>query len=80
MANFKCFGMFNSCDNNIDNSVTDISSQDNDVNITDSFNHVTVPGQICGNCVESTSINDTSTCTIGDTDISNGSPSTLGLS
>lgn len=68
---FKCIAMVGqnvSCD------------EDNDVNITDSFNPVTTPVQICGNSVESTSINNTSTCTMGDIDVSNGSPSTLGLS
>jgi len=49
LADFKCFGMFNSCYNNIDNSVTDNSdnSQDNDVTISDSFNpRITQPGVI----------------------------------
>ncbi|HYF98469.1 MAG TPA: hypothetical protein VD815_00100 [Candidatus Saccharimonadales bacterium] len=77
LADFKCFGMFNSCDNNIDNSVTDNSdnSQDNDVNITDSFN----PVQVCGNNVQSTIVNNTSTstCEIGVPDFA---PSTIGLS
>jgi hypothetical protein len=69
---FKCIAMVGqnvSCD------------EDNDVNITDSFNPVTTPVQICGNNFGgSTSINDTSTCSMGDIDVSNGSPSTLGLS
>ncbi|WP_144728381.1 hypothetical protein [Candidatus Nitrosocosmicus arcticus] len=77
LADFKCFGMFNSCDNNIDNNVTDNSdnSQDNDVNITDSFN----PTQVCGNNVESTSQGSNTTCVIGigAPDIA---PSTIGLS
>jgi hypothetical protein len=40
LADFKCFGMFNSYDNNMDNSITDNSnnSQDNAVTISDSFN------------------------------------------
>jgi hypothetical protein len=65
LTDFKCFGMFNFCDNNIDNSVTDNSdnSQDNDVTISDSFNPSIT--QTCGNNDGSTSTNNTSTCVIG---------------
>jgi hypothetical protein len=65
LADFKCFGIFNSYDNNIDNCITDNSnnSQDNAVTINDSFNpRIT---QTCGNNEGSTSINNTSTCAIG---------------
>ena len=79
LADFKCFGMFNSYDNNVDNSITDNSnnSQDNAVTIRDSFN----PGitQTCGNNDGSTSINNTSTCAIG-TGAPDIAPSTIGLS
>lgn len=84
---FKCIAMVGknvSCDE--DNSVTettnniDNSNQDNDVNITDSFNPVTAFVNVCGdNEGEVTSLNNTVTCTI-DGDVSNGGPSTLGLS
>ena len=84
---FKCIAMVGqnvSCDE--DNSVTqttnniDNSNQDNDVNITDSFNPVTAFVNVCGDNVGgSTSLNSTVTCTI-DSDVSNGGPSTLGLS
>lgn len=68
---FKCIAM-------IGQNVS--CNEDNDVNITDSFNPITAPIQFCGNNDGSTSINNTSTCTMGDIDVSNGSPSTLGLS
>ena len=55
-------------------------NEDNDVSITDSFNPITAPIQFCGNTEGSTAINNTSTCTQGDIEVSNGSPSTLGLS
>ena len=76
LVDFKCFGMFNSYDNNIDNGVT-YNSQDNPVTIRDSFN----PGitQTCGNNDGSTSINNTSTCAIG-TGAPDIAPSTIGLS
>lgn len=81
LADFKCFGMFNNCDNNIDNGVTDNSvdnsdnSQDNDVTISDRFN----PTNTCGNnSAEGTFSNNTVTCS---SDISSEiAPSTLGLS
>jgi hypothetical protein len=79
LADFKCFGMFNSYDNNIDNSITDNSdnSQDNAVTISDNFNPCIT--QTCGNNDGSTSIINTSTCAngIGAPDIP---PSTIGLS
>jgi len=80
LADLKCFGVANYCDNNIDNSVIDNSSQDNDVNITDSFNPVTIPVNVCGDNEGSTSTNNSVICTISDVDVSNGSPSTLDLS
>jgi hypothetical protein len=79
LADFKCFGMFNSYDNNIDNSVTDNrdNRQDNAVTISDSFNPCIT--QTCGNNDGSTSINNTSTCEFG-TGAPDIAPSTIGLS
>ena len=79
LADFKCFGMFNSYDNNIDNSVTDNrdNHQDNAVTISDSFNPCIT--QTCGNNDGSTSINNTSTCEFG-TGAPDIAPSTIGLS
>ena len=68
---FKCIAM-------IGQNVS--CNEDNNVSIADSFNPIIAPIQVCGNNDGSTSINNTSTCTQGGIDVSNGSPSTLGLS
>lgn len=84
LADLKCFGMFNSCDNTIDNSVTDNSdhSQDNDVTISDSYSPSVT--QTCGN--NSASENSTAvfsenqvTCEVG-IGVPDIAPSTIGLS
>ena len=75
LVDFKCFGMFNSYDNSIDNGVT-YNSQDNAVTISDSFNPSIT--QTCGNNDGPNSINSTSTCAIG-TGAPDIAPSTIGL-
>jgi hypothetical protein len=76
VSDFKCIAAVGNMGDNICSEDNSDNSQDNDVTISDSFNpNVT---QICGNNDGSTSINNTSTCTI---DIGNSiAPSTLGLS
>ena len=87
LTDFKCFGMFNNCDNNIDNSITDNSVDNSDNSVNDSYNDnsdnsqdndVTISdsynsSQNCGNnTADGTVSNSTVTCSIEP-------PSTLGL-